>query len=140
MPTYSREEVEAAFEKTRKAQDANDWNAYADCFHEDGVYVEHAFGTFRGREKIRAWLVPIMEPCQDWTFPTEWCVIDGNRIVFKWWNRLPGRRADGSRYEFAGVSILIYGGDGKFASQEDIYNFDETRTVMREWRKDHAGG
>jgi hypothetical protein len=48
------------------------------------VYVEHAFGTFEGRETIRAWRVPIIEPCTEWTFPTEGCVIDGDRVAFEW--------------------------------------------------------
>jgi ketosteroid isomerase-like protein len=136
MNPPSREEVLAAFRKTRAAQDANDWNAYTDCFTEDAVYVEHHFGTFRGREAIRAWLVPVMVPCKDWTFPTEWVVVDGNRIVFQWLNRLPGRRADGTPYEFAGITTMLYGGNGQISYQEDVYNFERTKQVMKEWLED----
>ncbi len=135
--THARREVEAAFQRTRAAQDADDWDAYADCFTEDAVYVEHHFGTFRGREAIRAWLVPVMEPLVGWTYPTEWCVVEGDRLVFLWKNRLPGQRADGSYYEFSGVTTMIYAGDGLFSYQEDIYNFDETRRVMAAWKADH---
>lgn len=97
--------------------------------------MEHHFGTFRGREAIRAWLVPVMAPLKGWTYPTEWCVIEGDRVVFLWRNRLPGRRPDGSFYEFAGITTLVYGGNGRFSYQEDVYNFEETRKVMREWEE-----
>jgi hypothetical protein len=60
-----------------EVQQAGDWSAYADLFTEEGVYVEHHFGNLRGREAIRSWLVPVMEPCEDWSFPVEWVVIDG---------------------------------------------------------------
>jgi hypothetical protein len=56
----------------RRAQDADDWDGYADGFAEDAVYTEHAFGTFEGREKIREWLVPIMEPYRESSFLAMW--------------------------------------------------------------------
>ena len=95
MKTFDRAEVEQAFRRRMALQDADDWNAYTDQFAVDGVYVEHHHGVFRGREAIRAWLVAVMVPCKGWTFPVEWVAIDGNRVVHKWWNRLPGVRPDG---------------------------------------------
>lgn len=130
---HSRTEIETAFRATRAAQDRDDWNAYCDLLTEDAVYVEHHFGVYRGREAIRAWLVPVMKPLVGWSYPTEWCVIEGDRVVFLWWNRMPGRRADGSFYEFSGITTMLYAGGGLFSHQEDVYNFDETRKVMREW-------
>jgi ketosteroid isomerase-like protein len=139
MP-HSRSEIEAAFLATRAAQDADDWNAYCDLLTHDAVYVEHHFGVYHGREAIRAWLVPLMKPLVGWTYPTEWCVIEGDRVVFLWKNRMPGRRADGSHYEFSGMTTLLYAGDGRFSYQEDVYNFDETRKVMAEWSEDRKRG
>ena len=133
MSTPLRADVEAAFLATRRAQEAHDFSAYTDCFTEDAVYVEHALGTFEGRERIRAWHVETMQGREDWTFPTEWYVIEGARVVCKWWCRPPGTRPDGTRYEFAGVSTLVYAGDGLFSLQEDIYNMDEVRTVLDAW-------
>jgi ketosteroid isomerase-like protein len=133
VASFERAEIEAAFQETRRAQDQNDWSRYADCFTEEAVYVEHQFGVFRGREAIRKWLVDVMAPFREWTFPTEWIVIEGNRIVFMWKNRLPGLRPDGTHYEFSGVTTMLYAGGGKFSLQEDVYNFEETRRVMQEW-------
>lgn len=140
MGGFRRAEVEAAFQTTRARQDADDWDGYTDCFTEDAIYVEHHFGVFEGRERIRAWLVPVMAPLVGWSYPTEWCVIEGNRVVFLWKNRLPGRRPDGSYYEFSGVTTMLYAGEGRFSYQEDIYNFDETRKVMKEWAEARAQG
>ncbi len=133
MSAFPREEIEKAWRRRIEIQDADDWDGYGRTFTPDAVYVEHHEGTFRGREAILAWLVPVMEKCKGWTFPVEWVAIDGNRVIHKWWNRLPGKRADGSHYEFAGLSISEYVGNGQFAFQEDIYNWEESLRVLKEY-------
>ena len=71
--------------------------------------------------------------CKEWTFPVEWVNIDGHRVVHKWLNRLPGHRPDGSYYEFAGITVMEYAGNGTFSFQEDMYNRHETDKVLEEW-------
>ncbi len=65
---FSAEEIAEAYAavhtRVQGYVDAGDWSGFADNFTEDAVYVEHAFGTFRGRDEIRAWSVPTMT-----TFP-----------------------------------------------------------------------
>ena len=78
----------SVFDKRIALQDSDNWDGYADTFTEDAVYVEHHEGTFEGKEAIRKWLVPIMALCKGWTFPIEWVVFEGDRIVYKWLNRL----------------------------------------------------
>jgi limonene-1,2-epoxide hydrolase len=138
MTTFSRAEIEAAWRKRMELQDNNDWEGFGSTFTEDAVYLEHHYGTFRGRKQILAWLVPVMEHCKDWTFPVEWVAIDGNRVVHKWLNRLPGKRADGSYYEFAGITVMVYAGNGMFSFQEDMYNRHETDKLLQEWNEAHA--
>ena len=133
MPQFSRAEIEAAWRRRMDLQDANDWEGFGNTFTEGAVYLEHHYGTFTGRKKILAWLVPVMEHCRDWTFPVEWVNIDGKRVVHKWLNRLPGRRPDGSYYEFAGITVMEYAGNGAFSFQEDMYNRHETDKVLAEW-------
>ena len=57
MGQWSREELEAAFQKYQRAViDVGktwDWSGYADHFTEDAKYVEHALGNMEGRENIR---------------------------------------------------------------------------------------
>ncbi len=134
MAQYGREEIEAAFRKRMALQDANDWAGFGGTFTDDAVYLEHHYGVFRGKKAILEWIVPVMEHCRDWTFPVEWVCIDGNRVVHKWQNRLPGRRPDGSFYEFAGITVMEYAGNGLFSFQEDMYNRHETDKVLAEWQ------
>jgi hypothetical protein len=39
-------------------------------------------------------------------------VIDGNRIIFRWLNRLPNLDGRTEPYQFAGITVLEYAGDG----------------------------
>ena len=139
MTEFSRAEVEQAFEHYMEVQQARDWPKLADVFTDDAVYEEAHFGTFRGRGEIREFLAKSMADLGDWTFPTEWVAIDGSRVVFKWWNRLPGQRADGSHYEFPGITVLEYGGDNRWSFEEDIYNFETCIAVMKEWNQAQRG-
>ena len=59
-------------------------------------------------------------------------MIDGDRLVTRWMNRLPGRRADGSYYEAPGVSILYYAGHGRFRYEEDLLNMVHVAEVIQE--------
>jgi len=132
---YPRDEIEAAFRHQRELNDTQQWNAYADLFTDDGIYVEHEMGTFRGREAIREWIVPCMAPFVNagWDYPLDWSVIDGNRIIFRWLNRLPNLDGRAEPYQFAGITVLEYAGDGKFSYQEDVYNMKECERVMTDW-------
>ncbi|MFI5397470.1 MAG: YybH family protein [Candidatus Binatia bacterium] len=130
---FDRQEIEAAWRKRMALQDADDWEGFGKTFTDDAVYIEHQFGVFAGRDRILAWLVPVMEYCKDWTYPVEWVAIDGNRIVHKWQNRLPGQRPDGTYYEFAGITVMLYAGNGMFSFQEDFYNQYELDKVLKEW-------
>lgn len=134
MSDYPREEVLTAWRRRMDLQDADDWAGFGNTFTEDAVYWEHHYGVFRGRKAILEWIVPVMEHCKGWTFPVEWVCVDGNRVVHKWWNRLPGRRPDGSHYEFAGITVMEYAGSGRFSYQEDMYNRPETDKVLAEWQ------
>lgn len=134
MSEFPRDEVEAAFRRQRALNDEQRWEEYCDLFTDDGVYVEHEMGTFHGRDAIREWIIPVMAPLRDagWDYPLDWHVIDGNRVIFKWWNRLPHPQG-GEPFRFSGITVLEYAGDGKFSSQEDVYNMKECEAVMREW-------
>ena len=59
---------------------------------------------------------------EEWKFPTEFFMIDGDTVVVKWQQVIPGRRADGSAFAQSGYSTLVYAGDGKFRYEEDLLN------------------
>jgi ketosteroid isomerase-like protein len=117
---------------------ANDWSAWADQFTEDARYVEHAMGNFEGREAIRDWITTTMASVSGMSFPVEWHVIEGNRVVMYCWNvfePLPGMRDE---YKFAVVTILEYAGDGMWSLEEDVYNEKEADLVLARFLEDAA--
>ena len=104
MSRFDADEIEAAFvayqEAAAHAGATGDWGPWVDLFTEDATYVEHLYGTFTGREEIRAWITSTMAPWPNsafTSFPCEWHVVDVDRgwVLTKVWNRLedPG---DGS--------------------------------------------
>jgi uncharacterized protein (TIGR02246 family) len=135
MAGYDRAEIERHVGHYVDMQAVQDWSAYCDIFTEDAVYVEHAMGTFEGREAIREWLVPCMEPLVGWEYPIQWTMIDehSGRVVAYWLNVLPNPDGRAEPYQFAGVSVLDYAGDGRWSRQEDIYNMKECEAVMADW-------
>jgi ketosteroid isomerase-like protein len=135
---FSDEELEAAFEANRLTQERDDWDAYCDLFTEDAVYVEHELGTFEGRDAIRQWLVPVMAPLVGWEYPIHWHLVGDGKVVTYWENVMPSPPGDDRRHSFFGISVLTYGGDGKWSRQEDVYNGKEMEAAMKQWLE--AGG
>jgi ketosteroid isomerase-like protein len=133
MPMFPRSEVESAFQHFIAVGDSGDWNAWADLHSEDGVWVEHHLGTFRGREAIRKGIVAVMAQAPPMEFPVEWSMIDGDRVVFYPWQVFPDPRGGEEEFRFGCVTILEYAGNGLWSYQEDLYNPNEAGDVMKRW-------
>jgi ketosteroid isomerase-like protein len=138
MADYDRAEIELAYERFVAAGDAQDWDAWTDLHTEDGVWVEHHLGTFRGREAIRAGIERAMAAAPPMLFPVEWHVIEGRRVVYYPWQVFPDPTGGDAVYRFGCVTILEYAGDGQWSYQEDLYNPNEATEVIQRWLK--AGG
>jgi hypothetical protein len=139
--TYSRTEVDDAWAVYQRYALSGNWQAWADLFTEDAVYLEHEYGTYYGREAIREWITATMGQAGDMTFPVEWHMVEEDRVVWYTWNQfpqLPGRAS--SDFQFATISILRYAGNGKWSSQEDIYNAKEAEVVLTEYLQAAADG
>jgi hypothetical protein len=108
------------------------WSALAGYFTENAVYIDSAWGRFEGRPAIERFMVDSMKGLDDWTFPEEWAMADGDRVVSMWWNQLPSSRPDGSPYRVAGISVLRYAGDGKFDYEYDVFNMKQIQEVIAE--------
>ena len=113
------------------------WDAWADLFTEDAEYIEHLYGTFKGRETIREWITTTMaEPLnREMTeFPAEWWVIDEERgwVVCAVWNRMQDL-GDGKQHQAINWSLLKYAGNNQWSYEEDIYNVSEFGDMMKEY-------
>lgn len=121
------EEAYAAFHaEVERFTATGDWTGYADLFTPDAVYLEHAYGEFRGRDEIREWTVRTMTsfPGSVMTgFPLAWSVVDAptSRLICEVRNLMPDP-GDGSVHEESNLTIVTYAGDGLFSREEDVYN------------------
>lgn len=145
MGRFSRSELEQALEnysaKVDRIAESGDWSAFADLFTEDVHYVEHAYGVFKGREEVRAWIVDVMAPFPHMRFPHAWAAFDeeNDAIVVGIRNVLDHPTEPGVEFEFLNVTRLVYAGDGLFSEEEDVYNpARDAPAVIGEWIK--AGG
>lgn len=98
------------------------WTDLADLFTDDAVYIDPAWGRLEGVDELRRFFDESMRGLEDWDFPIEYTAIEGDTVVIKWWQLLPGTRPDGSRYAQSGISTLVYAGDGRFSYEEDLLN------------------
>jgi hypothetical protein len=145
VSAFTRGELEAGWHEYERRRDeasrTADWNVFADGFTTDAEYVEHAYGTFVGRDAIRDWIVKVMAPFPTMTFPPDWVVVDETQglIVFQCQNRLehPTDPA-GAPFQFPTWSLLRYAGDLLMSYEEDMYNPVEAAEVIRAWLE--AGG
>lgn len=127
MP-FPREEIQATLDRYTQVREDIDagkltWKDLAQFFTDDAVFVDPAWGRVQGIEEMKATVFgDAMEGFEDWKFPIDFIAIDGDHVVVKWRQVLPGHADDGRPYEQSGVSTLIYAGDGKFKYEEDILN------------------
>lgn len=138
MSGFERREVEQAWRHFVEVGDSGDWDAWTDLHSEDGVWVEHHLGTFRGRDAIRRAITDVMKAVPMMTFPVEWHVIEGTRVVYYPWQVFPDPAGNNAVYRFGCVTILDYAGDGLWSRQEDLYNPREAQAVVERWLA--AGG
>jgi uncharacterized protein (TIGR02246 family) len=142
-PTFSASEITDAYaafhEKVAGFVATGDWTGYADLFTEDAVYVEHAMGTFRGRDEIRAWSTRTMTSYPGRVmprFPISWQLVDPDtaRLVCEVRNPMPDP-GDGTVLEEPNITIMTYAGDGLFSREEDVYNPLRFHTMAMDWAK-----
>ena len=108
------------------------WDSLGDFFTDDATFVDPAWGRVDGKDNIIRFLAESMEGLEDWTFPLEWELVDGDRLVTGFQNRLPGRRSDGTYYQAPGVSRIVYAGGGKFSFEQDLLNMVHVLELIKE--------
>lgn len=126
--SHDRAEVQAAIERYLAVRDEinagnGTWRDLAQFFTDDAVFIDPAWGRVVGLDEMKVTVFgEAMVGLEGWKFPTDFYMIDGDTVVVKWRQVLPGARADGSAYAQSGYSTLVYAGDGKFCYEEDLLN------------------
>ena len=137
MTSFPPEEIRSTYDRyldARAKVEAGElgWEALAAFFTDDATFIDPAWGRIRGIDAIKEFLIESMAGLEDWTFPHEWSMVEGDRLIARWQNRLPGRRADGTPYEAPGYSLMVYAGDGRFSYEEDMLNMVHVIELIRE--------
>jgi hypothetical protein len=129
-----RSEVEAAF-RLHWAIGSTDenWAAWPDRLTEDVEYIEHVFGEMRGREAVRAWIVGLMAQRADVHAVLNWYVISGRRVILDMTNRYYHPEPGGTPFDFPGLTVLGYAGDGLFGYQEDYWDQRLAKVAYTSW-------
>jgi hypothetical protein len=59
--------------------------------------------------------------------PLDWYNLDGDRIVYKVWNRADNPDPTGPPAQFPSLQIIHYAGEGKWSSEEDWWLVKEMK-------------
>jgi hypothetical protein len=129
MTNFSRDEVEQAFiNYWVTGCIREDWEAWVDLFVDDVEYVDHWWGQLHGKEEVKIWIAASMGGVPEMYTPLDWYVIDGDKIVFHMENRRDNPDPEGPPYfDFPGISVLWYAGDGRFRAEEDFWDLAGAR-------------
>jgi hypothetical protein len=145
----SRQEVQERMDRwieaNAEAERNGDWGPLADFYAEDCTYQytmgEQGTRVCRGREAVRDYVMgKDMIGFEDWTFPYEWVVIDGNRVMTKWWNQAPQKRDDGSPYRVVGMSAIELNDDLEIVTMHDNFDLQALQAMCREINRKFGHG
>jgi limonene-1,2-epoxide hydrolase len=129
VTAFARAELDEAFQHFfRLGCVEEDWLGWADLFTDDAVYIEHFWGEMHGREEVRAWIEPVMSGVPEIYTVLEWYAIDDDVVVWRMQNRRDNPDAGGPPYfDFAGLSVARYAGDGRWSYEEDYWDVPGAR-------------
>lgn len=114
--TVPRSLIEATIATSRAATDAGDWDAFVECFAENGRFMNSALtAPLEGRETIRAF-------AKSWPRVVnreEWRMIDGARFSIGW----NERKYDGPEDAlYRGISTFVFDADGRILDYEGVFD------------------
>jgi len=135
VPKFDRNEVEQAFANLWKVGCVDeDWIGWTNLYTPDVEYFDHFWGWFHGREEVVRWIEPVMKGVPEIYTVLEWYRIDDDVVTFFVQNRRDNPSDDGPEYfDFPGLSIAVYAGDGLFSSEEDYWDVGGARRTSQEY-------
>jgi hypothetical protein len=137
---FDRDEVEAAFRNFWLTGCVlEDWAAWVDSFTPDVIYCDHFWGPLSGHEEIDLWINAVMKGVPEIYTILDWYTIDNDLVTFHCQNRrdnpafgMPGETGP-AYWDFPGLSMLRYAGDGRFHSEEDFWDRGGARKTSIEY-------
>ncbi|MBW2495855.1 MAG: nuclear transport factor 2 family protein [Deltaproteobacteria bacterium] len=133
MGRFSRSEVESAFAEFYKVGCVDeDWTTWARMFTEECDYVEHFWGRMTKRSEVELWINAVMAGVPEIYTVLYWYVIDDEMVVWKLQNRRDNPDPDGPPYfDFPGLSVARYAGDGLWSYEEDYWAVNGARETAQ---------
>jgi hypothetical protein len=80
------EEARTAYQRLVEARERVErgeapWSSLGDFFTDDAVFVDPGWGRFEGLPAITRFMEQSMSGLNGWTFPEEWTMVEGDRVV-----------------------------------------------------------
>jgi hypothetical protein len=124
MPRFSRQEVESAFEHWWAVGNVGeDWAAWTQMFVPDVYYHDYFWGALRGHAEVDVWIHAVMKGVPEIYTVYEWHIIEDEKVVFECQNRRDNPSDEGPPYfDFPGLTVLRYAGDGLWQSEIDYWD------------------
>jgi limonene-1,2-epoxide hydrolase len=139
MAQFTRDEVEAAFRHYFMVGPVlEDWEAWSNLFTDDAVYHDHFYGKFTGPDQIVRFLEGTMGGAPHVYSPLIWYNIDGNRVVYKVFNRADDPEPGAPPIDFPSLQIIEYAGEGKWRSEEDVWVMGEMKNFAKTYAQASA--
>jgi hypothetical protein len=142
-PEPERREVEAAFQHFWTIGNLDEtWIPWTELFTEDVRYIEHIYGEMRGRAAVRKWIDELMVQNRDVHAVIDWYMIRGRRVVVNMQNRYYNPDPAGAPFDFPGITILEYAGEGRFGYEEDYWCVRTAKACHKQFHEavERAGG
>jgi hypothetical protein len=136
MPTFSRREVDDAFAIYYSVGPVlEDWPGWVDLFVDDCFYVDHFWGPMWGKDEVKLWIAATMKGVPEIYTALDWYAIDDDKVIFHMENRRDNPDPDGPPYfDFPGLSVIFYAGDGKWRGEEDFWDLNGARRTTALYR------
>ena len=115
-PEVPRAAIEATIARTRSATEEGDWDAFVDCFAEEGRFMNAALpAPIVGREAIRTF-------AKSWPRVVnreEWRVTEGDRLTLGWNERHFDAPEDAT---YRGISTFVFDASGEIVDYEGFFD------------------
>lgn len=121
--SYPMAEVYGQFENFLQTGAINrNWDSFVDLFDNNAVYIPIDRKCWIGQQSIREGLLGQLKAVPNMTFNRiDWYQIFGNKCSFYIWNDLVDPTT-GTVYAVPNLTIVYYGGNGKWLFEEDFYD------------------